>query len=194
MKNIPKETPDKEYLDEVLDYNPNTGDFFWKVRGTHLFSKGNTRVNAWNGRFAGTKAGSIHALPTGCGTYILISLLGRRWAGQRLAWKIMTGSEPPDKIDHFDGDGTNNIWSNLRDGSGAINYRNMKMKSNNTSGHNGVHWESVRECWKSQGYREGTHYDLGCYIDINDAVDARKRWEMNIGGFTDRHGTKNQID
>ena len=103
-----------EQLREVLDYNPVTGIFTWKVcRGC-----GCPRV----GEVAGT--------PSSKG-YIVISLRYKRYKAHRLAWLHFYGKWPEDQIDHKDTIKTNNSIDNLRP---ATNSQNMA----NALRHNGL--------------------------------------------------------
>lgn len=87
---------DLNRLHEILSYDPTTGDFRWRVdRG------GKAR--------AGSIAGSVH--PDG---YRFIKINRVSHAAHRLAFMYMTGSEPPNQIDHINQDGTDNRWINLR--------------------------------------------------------------------------------
>lgn len=177
--------PDQSLLLELLEYDRETGELKWKARGPEHF-KSDKRVNAWNGKHAGAIAGYV------CNVngveYRQIRIYKVLYLAHRVVWKMVTGDEPPEVIDHRDGNGLNNRWENLRDGSGAKNYRNMKRKANNKSGHNGVSWSKAMDRWWAQGYRDGLVYNLGYYEDINDAVTARKKWEEEVGGFSARHG------
>ena len=56
----------------------------------------------------------------------------------RVAWKIYTGEEPPDKLDHRDGDPWNNKIRNLRKATTSTNGFNRGMQRNNSSGAKGV--------------------------------------------------------
>lgn len=93
-------------LRELLDYNPETGEFTWKV----------TR----RGRAA---AGSVAGSPIGNG-YIRVHVDGRKYRAHRLAFFYMTGEWPKDEVDHKDLNKSNNAWDNLRESTHTQNMQN----------------------------------------------------------------------
>jgi hypothetical protein len=83
-------------LKSLLDYDPVTGEFRWRVkRGWRV--KGGAVAGCIN-----IVAGSWH-----------IGIDGRLYAGHRLAWFYMTGAWPASGVKHHDGQLANNAWSNL---------------------------------------------------------------------------------
>jgi hypothetical protein len=97
-------------LKELLDYNQDTGIFVWKI-------------NRNGGAKARDIAGSIHHEG-----YIRIQINKKIYAGHRLAWLYVYGSFPKLKIDHIDGNPSNNKICNLRLASDVENARNRKIK------------------------------------------------------------------
>ena len=81
-------TPD--IVREMLDYDQETGLFFWRV-----FVKG--------GRGKGKLAGNTRS-----DGYVIIRLLKRPFLAHRLAWAWVHGKWPDDMIDHIDRDPSNN--------------------------------------------------------------------------------------
>lgn len=122
-------TPDE--ISQVLTYDPKSGLFFWKRR---LSSR----------RSVGSEAGTTNGLG-----YRWITIRGRTYAAHRLAWVLMTGTDPLGDIDHKDGNPTNNAWGNLRECSHAENHQNRGLNAGNSSGFPGVSWDSARKMWKS---------------------------------------------
>ncbi|MDY7116588.1 HNH endonuclease signature motif containing protein [Halomonas sp. SSL-5] len=100
----------------------------------------------------------------------------------RVIWKLVTGQEPPDQIDHFDGNGLNNRWENLRDGTNAVNAKNMRMNKGNSTGHNGV--RKKRGKWVAL---DGKGRPLGSFSDIQAASRVARESRLKTG-FTERHG------
>jgi len=90
----------------LLRYDPKTGVFIRLVRTSQRGPVGET---------VGYLSGN---------GYIKIGLLNRLYFAHRLAWLWMTGGWPS-KIDHRNGDGTDNRWSNLRLAVGSINNENL---------------------------------------------------------------------
>lgn len=156
-------TPSKEYLDECLDYDPNTGILTWKVRPLEHF-KNLRGQRVFNTQFSGKEAfigKDIHNAKIGW-------INGRFYFAHRIIWKIMTGEEPPLVIDHKDQNPSNNRWENLREATNSQNGMNAKMKSNNTSGIRGVC--SYKGKWMVQirGYR-------GVYCTLEEAKQVAQR-------------------
>jgi hypothetical protein len=109
-----------ERLKEVLFYNPDTGEFFWRVTLSN---------RAQAGSVAGAKAK---------GDYIRINIDGRRYLAHRLAWFYVTGEWPPRHIDHRDTNRRNNRFVNFRLATDSQNGANRKENRNNSSGFKGV--------------------------------------------------------
>lgn len=144
---LKKTLPDVDFLRELLDYNPGSGLLTWRARSLSMFSAANGRSAenchaVWNAKHAGKLAGSKR-------TYIVIKVEGEGYLAHRLAWKMMTGSEPGE-IDHRDRNKHNNRWANLRDAGHAVNMRNRPASRLNTSGHKHIHWSAKLGRWVVQ--------------------------------------------
>ena len=149
MKRPPiRPTPDE--LASFLDYCQETGILRWKFR------KG--LVNPYfNTRFAGKMAGSID------GPYLKINFGGSLYYAQRVIWKIMTGRDPIDYVDHIDGNSRNNAWVNLREVSHDQNMWNSKSRSTNTSGYRGVSFIKWHGKWRAAICAGGKKQHLGYF-------------------------------
>ena len=115
----------QERLKEVLHYDPLTGLL--------------TRVVAAGSAKVGDIAGTITTNRDGK-RYRHIKLDSKSHLAHRLACLYMEGKFPLAQIDHEDGDGTNNIWTNLRHATNQENGKNQRLYATNTSGHVGVRW------------------------------------------------------
>lgn len=110
-----------ERLREVLDYDPATGEFQWKLLGR------------------GRKKGVLDCV--GNHGYVVIRIDNKLHLAHRLAWMYVHGSWPDGDIDHEDGITTNNRILNLRDGTTGQNLQNRKgAQSNNKLGLLGAHF------------------------------------------------------
>jgi hypothetical protein len=154
-----------EYAREILDYNPETGEFRWKVR--------DNVQGYWNYKYAGKLAGTMQNKG-----YVQISINYKCFLAHRLAWLITHGEWPPDQIDHRDGDRTNNRINNLRLATNQENIRNSKTKVNNTSGVSGVCFHNRRKKWRARIRANGKRINLGLFGLFEDAVIARKQAEI----------------
>lgn len=147
-------------LRQFLDYDPETGIF--------------TRKKTLSNNTPKTVGGPD-------GDYWKISVCGRRVRAHRLAWLWMTGEWPKGVIDHRDGDGRNNCWSNLRDVSQRENMLNQKRRSTNKSGVMGVTWSKTEARWIAQIMAEGRNLRLGSFKSKADAIRVRKTAERRLG-------------
>jgi|SRR5215467_9025499 len=116
-------------LKELLDYNPATGEFFWKV------ARHKVKV--------GDRAGGIGSKDKG---YWDIGIDGKRYRAHRLAWFYVHGKWS--KLDHKNRDPLDNRISNLREASNKQNQGNRKINQNNRSGLKGV--IQFRKKWRAQ--------------------------------------------
>ena len=164
----------QERLKKVLNYNPDTGDFTW-------LNPTSFRVQV------GDIAGYHHKTQDGK-VYIQTSIDGVKHYGHRLAWFYMTGEFPAGQIDHINGDGTDNRWSNLRSVTHAANSKNQKLRSTNTSGVTGVYWAEARGKWCASITVEGKTISLGRHDTIEEAKEARLKAERDYG-FHENHGS-----
>ncbi len=95
--------------------------------------------------------------------------------------------EPSGQVDHLDGNGLNNLRSNLRSVSNSENQRNRAgAQSNSTSGIRGVFWHKQRKKWAASLRLNGRQISLGLYADIADAVKARKEGERKYWSESDQ--------
>lgn len=84
--------------------------------------------------------------------------------------------------DHIDNDGLNNQKENLRVGTQAQNMMSRGIPKNNKSGKTGVSYIKRSSRWRASiGYENKIHY-LGEFIDIEDALQARKEAEIKYFG------------
>jgi hypothetical protein len=178
-----RELPSKAFLDQVLKYDPDTGEIYWRVRPVTLFTVGKSKdrprsaehaCNQWNSRWAGKSAACLKA-----DGYRYMHLNYRTELVHRVAHKIMTGEDPVE-IDHIDGNRSNNKWSNLRNGSRSDNFRNLALRRTNTSGHHGVSFSKKQQKWVAS-------ITIGTFDKMEDAVKARKIVEASLG-FHANHG------
>jgi hypothetical protein len=146
----------QERLKELLNYDPATGIFTWRIA-----IRGNVKV--------GQKAGNLH--PKG---YVIISVDRRLAKAHRLAWLYVHGEMPPDELDHINRIPNDNRIANLRLADRYTNTQNTGMQKNNTSGYRGVSWHKGQRKWRARISIRGKMNELG-YFHSKD--DAAKRYE-----------------
>jgi len=154
----------QERLKELLDYNPETGIFVWKIGSTNGM------------RVKGTKAGHIKK-----NGYVEIRVGYKNYSAHRLAFLYMEGYLPEGQVDHEDRIKDHNWWNNLREASPQCQTRNTGLNSLNTSGVKGVNWNSCRKKWYVQIKLNGKQKFLGSFSDFNEAAAHRFAIEQCIG-------------
>ena len=144
----------QKQLREILRYDPETGHF------TYLVSRGPVR--------AGSRAGTVQRC--GGGLYVRIQIDGYCYLAHRLAYFYMTDKWPTEMIDHWDLDGTNNCWSNLRPASRSQNGANGNAYRSNQLGIKGVFQKGNR--FIASIKVNGKQRYLGSYGTSGEAADA----------------------
>lgn len=175
----PKEYPIGE-LSRLLSYNPNTGDFFWRVRPAEMF-KTDADAKRWNINNAFKKAGSVSL-----DGYVYIHFAGKPWFAHRLAYALFRGRWPQAQIDHENGDGSDNRIKNLRVVSHATNAKNQRMQSRNKIGVCGVYETPAGKFRVRIGKPVR---NLGTFDTLEEAAAARKAAEIELG-YHPNHGRK----
>ena len=161
-------------LKEVLHYCPETGVF------TRLIVTGNNGpIGQVVGRPTTSKGSRISYLRIGIDKY--------NYGAHRLAFLYMTGKIAKVCVDHIDGDGLNNKWSNIIESSKSENAKNCYLNSANTSGFAGVTWSKQIKRWTARIYIGGKSTHIGCFKDKQDAINCRKDAEIKHG-YSSRHG------
>jgi hypothetical protein len=84
----------------------------------------------------------------------------------------MIGDWPPMLIDHRDGDGTNNRWSNLRSASSTQNLNNARRRCNNSSGFKGVYFNKKEGRYMAQIRTASKRLFLGLFDSAEEAHAA----------------------
>ena len=136
-------------LKELLDYNPETGEFIWKVDRSHK-----------------VKAGDIAGCSSVIRGYKRICIDYRNYAQHRLAFLYMTGKWPDKLVDHINGNRSDNRWCNLRQANDVENACNKAMQSNNTSGHIGI--------WKPKGRNKFVVQVRGKHVGYCETLEEAK--------------------
>lgn len=143
----------QEVLKELLNYDPETGYFVW-------------RVNRSGSAKAGSAAGSLNSKG-----YRTISVFGREHKAHRLAMLWMNGAWPDGQVDHINGRKDDNRWANLRDADGFLNQQNIrKARARNRVGMLGVHQQNGK--FVAQIWSEGRLKYLGRFGAAEDAHAA----------------------
>ena len=152
-----------ERLLEVLDYDPETGEFRWKPH------KGLRKVRA------GTVAGTLNQLG-----YRQISIKRKVYLAHRLAWFYVHGTWPTRCIDHINRNRADNRLANLRDVTHSQNGANSRPK--NASHPKGVTFHAASGFWYANVTKDRKGTFLGNYRTMEEAHKAY------VSGATRIHG------
>ena len=149
---------------ELLNYNPVTGEFTWKVdkhpRGV-----------------AGAIAGHLDH-----NGYIVIGIDGRIYKAHRLAFLLMQGEWPTNHVDHKVGIRHDNRWEQIRPATRLQNCVNARIAKSNTSGVKGVHWHVHK--WQARITINGKRVSLGHFASKEEAAAAyQKAAKIYYGDF-----------
>lgn len=129
----------QERLKQLLDYDPDTGEFTWKLdrSGTVL---------------AGSVAGTVKS-----SGYIDIRVDGKLYKAHRLAWLYFYGYLPEYFIDHINNNRRDNKIINLRSASKLQNSHNRLTNNSSKSKIKGL------SCWRS-----GNNFYWSARVRIGD--------------------------
>jgi hypothetical protein len=156
-----------EQVREALTYDPETGEFRWRV------SRGRAR--------SGLIAGYSHTKDDGR-KYWVIGIGKRYIKAHRLVWLYTYGKWPAQDVDHIDGNGLNNKLSNLREATRSENCRNRGANCNGTSGYKGVHWHKRTKTWHARIMANGKSFFLGQFVEREKAHEAYVKASHELHG------------
>lgn len=157
-----KSTLTAERLREVLHYEPETGEF-----------------SRCSGTRAGKPVGRIR--PDG---YLVISVDNSLHLAHRLAWLHVHSAWPSGRIDHINGNPTDNRLANLREATNGENMQNQRRAHrNNQTGMLGVHYHEENGNYVAQIRVDGKVRHIGSYRTDEEAhyayLQAKRRLHPN---------------
>lgn len=152
----PKKLPSIEVLLDAFNYNPESGRLTWKIKSARQIVFGS---------FADSSINTAGYRRTGIGR--------DRFLTHRLIWKMMTGDDPVEFIDHIDQNKSNNTWANLRLATKAQNLCNHGPNKNNKTGlFKGVSFKKRNNRYLAQIQVNGVKKHLGYFLTPELARDA----------------------
>jgi hypothetical protein len=144
----------QDELKKILDYDPETGKFYWKNKPSKRFP-------------AGMQAGSL------VNGYVRIHTNNRQYGAHRLAWLYVYGHEPEHQIDHINGDSSDNRIVNLRQATALENMQNIrKPQKNNSHGTLGITYDTNKNLWRARITVNGKRQYIGKFKFKDDAAQA----------------------
>lgn len=151
-----------ERLRELLNYDPETGVFTWRVSRGRRIKTGMVAgfVEARNGK-----------------PYRRVGIEGRYYHAGPLVWFYMTGEWPEHEVDHKDTDPSNNRWVNLRQATRSQNQHNRTVRGDSFTGRKGVRLQYSQHGNKVGYYVaqigiNGKRVYVGSFKTIDEAVAA----------------------
>ena len=178
---------DIERMRELFEYDPESGGLFWKKRNLDSCSSFHAMIS-FNNKKAGSIAGSKRKNRNGK-TYLVVKVDDCVHLVHRICYSVMTGSQP-EFIDHVNGDGTDNKWTNIRNVSVTENNRNMRLFKTNTSGFVGV--SKCGSKWQSNIWVNNKQIKLGVFDTKAEAVAARIAAEK-VCSYHENHGSERDL-
>lgn len=150
-------------LRRLLDYDPDTGIFRWKV---------SMHGSRGKGGIAGCKRKQ----------YWAIAIYKRAYCAHRLAWLYIHGRWPTCLIDHINMDGMDNRLVNLREATHSQNHANATKNVRNTSGFKGVILRSDGKAWCARICKYGKRIHLGRFATKEEAWAAYAAASVSLNG------------
>ena len=145
----------QDILKQYVVYHPDTGWFT------------STGVK-YSNKKEGERVGTVHKTKG----YRYLTLLGKTYREQRVAFLYMTGRWPEHQVDHINNVKNDNRWCNLRDVSAAVNCQNRRMYVTNKSGYKGVVWNKNTEKWQVLCRANGKQHYVGLYENKEEAAEV----------------------
>jgi HNH endonuclease len=131
---VPRKLPPRRVLNQLFIYDHDTGALIRRTAGR-----------------------AIQPFPSRH-DYVFTSVAGYRFRVHRIIWKMVTGREPPARLDHINRDGTDNRFDNLRRCTNSQNGANSRNKRGGKSLRGTVF---DRGAWKAQIRVLGKNRHLG---------------------------------
>lgn len=147
----------RDQLVELLDYDPETGQF-------------TNRITRNPRALVGQRAGD----PTGTG-YWRVQINKSRYQAHRLVWLWAYGQFPDRQIDHINGDRSDNRLANLRLATNKENHENVKLRADSATGVRGVHLHTRGNRYIAQVCHNGVGKHIGSFRSLEDAQAAVRK-------------------
>ena len=158
-----------DLLNELFEYDKETGDLIWKVR-----------------KAQSVKVGDIAGYLQSTG-YKRLKINAKAYLVHRIVFLMHKGYLPK-TIDHINGDRLDNRIENLRAVTANQNQHNRKLNSNSTSGFKGVSWCKTQNNWRASIKLEGKAIELGRFNTPEEADAVVRKAREELHGTFANHG------
>ena len=152
-------------LKSLLTYDPDTGEFRWRIRRSNRAPKGS--IAGCRDRYG----------------YIVIRLDDTLYKAHRLAWLYCYGAWPVKNLDHINQTPGDNRIANLREADQHENNQNRRVQRNSQSGVTGVSLHKASQRWHARIHTRDGCRSLGYYDTKEAAAQARRAAELEIYPF-----------
>lgn len=154
--------PHADLLRDRLSYDPTSGCLTWR----HAPS----RHERGNRRWAGVEA--THISKRG---YLQVRIDGKLYQAQRVIWKMVTGSDPVNEIDHRARNRTNNKWDNLREADRSQQLHNKSYKRRTSQLPRNIYRDPRTHKFQVYVNRGGRRLSRGGLPSLEDALRVRSQ-------------------
>lgn len=154
---------DLPYLSSLLSYDPDTGNFTWKVTKSSSATKGSL---------------------AGCTDnegYRVIHIDRKQYKAHRLAYLFHHGYVP-DLVDHINQDKGDNRISNLRAATRSQNAWNRGTGKNSSTGVRNVVYIPSRNKYRVKIKQHGKCHQLGEFTSLEEAAQIAKEGRERLHG------------
>jgi hypothetical protein len=116
--------------------------------------------------------------------YLVVRVADKTYYVHRIAWLWMTGTMPSEWIDHRNGKGTDNRFTNLRLSTRSQNQQNRPKNKNNASGFKGVSYSAAikQRPWRATISVNGHFIHLGRFKTKAEAFAAYRDAAQELHG------------
>lgn len=96
--------------------------------------------------------------------------------------RLVNGTLKGLQTDHINGNKLDNRRSNLRSCNNSENHYNIKLMSNNTSGHKGISWSKAAKKWHAYINKDSKRTYLGIFDNLADAIQVYEEAAAELHG------------
>ena len=167
----------REQILELVDYNPDTGEFTWLPRTEKTEPKGRAR-NAFNSIYAGKPMGSVDK-----GSESRVARLhGTSHYAKTLAFVIMTEKYPEGRTSYLDGNKANLRWDNLcTEKEARAERKERKSSAGRGDVRPGVVWYGYKGMYRAFYHLAFVTITVGYFRSSEAASEARDARMMELG-------------